>query len=263
MPFKTATWNVLASAYIRPDWYPGVLPELLAPARRVPALAGHAAALGADLLCLQELERDAYAALEGRLGPLGCTGRYEKKAGGRPDGCATFFRNSLFVLRGTQRLDYHDHGQGREDSGHVALLLALEFEGRLLGVANTHVRWDRPRTPRDEQVGFRQVMELLEACQRFTPPCAGWLICGDFNRTPDDEAVAAMRRAGFAFAHAGRPHVLSAVTNGKAKLIDYLFHTATLRARPLDPPAISDATLLPSPEQPSDHLALMAELEWA
>ncbi len=262
MPFKAATWNILATAYIRREWYPGIRPEVLDPARRVPALASHAAALDADLLCLQEVEKDVFAVLEGRLGLLGYAGYYEKKSKGRPDGCATFFRKEVFAFRGSQRLDYHDRGDGREDSGHVALLLALEYGGRLLGVANTHIRWDRPDVPRDEQVGFRQVTELLEACARFIPPCAGWLVCGDFNRTPDDEAVAAMRRAGFAFAHAGRPHVLSAATNGRAKLIDYLFHSATLRSRPIDPPAINDGTLLPSPEQPSDHLALLADVEW-
>ncbi len=114
--------------------------------------------------------------------PSARTGHFEKKGAGRPDGCATFFRKEVFALRGTQRLDYHDRGEGREDSGHVALLLALEHGGRLLGVANTHVRWDRPRTPPAEQVGLRQILELLEACQRFIPPCAGWLVCGDFNR---------------------------------------------------------------------------------
>jgi mRNA deadenylase 3'-5' endonuclease subunit Ccr4 len=263
MPFKVATWNVLANAYVRPEWYPGVPAEFLDPARRVPALAAHAAALDTDVLCLQEVEKPVVTALEGRLGQLGYAARFEKKGQGRPDGCATFFRQGLFTLRGAQRLEYHDRGAGPDDSGHVALLLALENEGRLLGMANTHVRWDRPGTPREGQVGYRQVVELVEACERFGPRCGGWVVCGDFNRTTDDEAVAAMRQAGFAFAHAGRPHVLSAVANGRAKLIDYIFHTTALRSRPIDPPAIHDSTPLPSAEQPSDHLALLAEIEWA
>ena len=49
----------------------------------------------------------------------------------------------------------------------------------------------------------------------------------------------------------------------KAGLIDYLFHTKELVARPIDPPRVSDGTVLPSPEQPSDHLALVAEIVWA
>ena len=72
-----------------------------------------------------------------------------------------------------------------------------------------------------------------------------------------------MRGAGYSFAHADRPHIRSAVANGRAKLIDYVFHTAGLRARALDPPAVTDDTKLPSPDQPSDHLALVAEFDWA
>jgi mRNA deadenylase 3'-5' endonuclease subunit Ccr4 len=263
MPCKIATWNVLANDYIRPEWYPGVGPEFLDPARRVAAVAARAAALDADVLCLQEVERDVFAALDRQLGPWGYEGRYEKKGKGRPDGCASFFRRGLFALRGTQRLEYRDRGAAPEDSGHIALLLALEYQGHLLGVANTHVRWDRPGTPREAQVGFRQVSELLEACERFLPRCAGWVVCGDFNRTPGDDAVAAMRQAGFAFAHQGRPHAKSAVANGRAKLIDYVFHSPPLRSRPVDPPAINDDTLLPSADQPSDHIALLAEVDWA
>jgi mRNA deadenylase 3'-5' endonuclease subunit Ccr4 len=263
MSFKIVTWNVLANAYIRPELYPSVGSDFLDTARRVPALVAHADALDADLLCLQEVERPVFTALNRQLAPLGYAGRYEKKGKGRPDGCATFFRQAAFTLRGTQRLEYSDRGPGQEDSGHVALLLALEHQGRLLGVANTHVRWDKPGTPREGQVGFRQVMEMLEACGRFSPHCSGWVVCGDFNRTPADEAVAAMRQAGFTFAHEGRPQVKSAVANGRARLIDYIFHSQALRSRPFDPPALDDATLLPSAGQPSDHVALMAEVEWA
>ena len=161
-------------------------------------------------------------------------------------------------------MEYRDdeQGQGRH-SGFVALLLALEHQGRLLGVANTHLRWDRPGTSRSRQVGHRQAVELIEACRGFDPPCAVWLVCGDFNRRPDSEVVATFRQAGFAFAHAGRPHVRSAVANRRASLLDYLFHSEGLVARPIDPPPVSAGEVLPSVEQPSDHLALAAEFNWA
>jgi mRNA deadenylase 3'-5' endonuclease subunit Ccr4 len=263
MPFKATTYNVLATAYINPGWYAGVSPELLDPAWRVPALVRHVEELGADLLCLQEVEKTVFAVFVERLGALGYEGRYEKKGAGRPDGCATFFRKELFSEVQSQRLQYHDRGPGRPtDSGHIALLLCLRHEGRLLGVANTHIRWDGPGTPREEQVGYRQVEELLEACARQIPPCDGWLICGDFNRTPEEEAVTAMRRAGFGFAHADRLRLRSCVANGRAQLIDFLFHNAALRSRPMESPALTDGTLLPAREQPSDHIALVADFAW-
>src|SRR3989442_176760 len=82
-------------------------------------------------------------------------------------------------------------------------------------------------------VGYRQVVELLEACERFPLTCRGWLVCGDFNATEDSDVVAAMREAGFEHAHAGQSAARSCVADGRARLIDYLFHSAGLRSNPL------------------------------
>jgi mRNA deadenylase 3'-5' endonuclease subunit Ccr4 len=258
MSFRVATYNVLATAYVRPDRYPDVPPDLLDPGRRHACLVDHVEGLAADLLCLQEVEQGVFTALERRLTSLAYEGHYEKKGGRRPDGCATFFRTGVFVRRDVQRLDYQDGGLG-----HIALLVGLEHEGRRLGVANTHLRWDSPGTPRPGRLGLRQVEELLEACERFVPPCHGWLICGDFNATPDNEVVALVRQAGYEHAHAGSPGARSCVANGRARLIDYVFHSPALRAVPVAPPLIVDDTPLPSAAEPSDHLALQADVIWA
>jgi mRNA deadenylase 3'-5' endonuclease subunit Ccr4 len=263
MSFAVATYNVLATAYLGKGDYSAVPPDLLDPDWRTPALVRHVASLDTDIVCLQEVEADVFAALQDGLGPLGYVGLCECKDRGKPDGCATFFRTGVFALRKALRLEYRDNekGSGRH-SGFIALLLALQHQGRLLGVANTHLRWDRPGTPRHRQVGHRQAVELIEACQGFDPSCAGWVVCGDFNRRPDSEVVATFRSAGFNFAHAGRPYIRSAVVNRKAALLDYLFDTKELVARPIDPPQVAASEVLPSAEQPSDHLALAAEFDW-
>jgi mRNA deadenylase 3'-5' endonuclease subunit Ccr4 len=264
MTFRAATWNVLATAYLGKGDYASVPAELLDPDQRVPAVVRHAAGLAADLLCLQEVESDVFAGLLTTLEPMGYAGHLELKGRNKPDGCATFYRTTMFTLREQAvRLEYRDREKGMQGhSGFVALLLAVEHAGRLLGVANTHLRWDRPGTPRDRQIGHRQIKELLEECGSFDPPCAGWLICGDFNCRPQSEVVATLRKAGFEFAHAGRPHIRSAVANGRASLIDYLFHSTALQALAIDPPWVADDTVLPSDQQPSDHLALVAEFAW-
>src|SRR4051794_3573434 len=126
MAFTVATYNVLATAYLDRGTYQSP-PELLRPERRVPALARHVESLGADLLCLQEVEADVFAALASRLSPAGYPGHYEPKGRGKPDGCATFFRQSAFSPRHSHRLEYADREQGpQEHSGFIALLLALE-----------------------------------------------------------------------------------------------------------------------------------------
>jgi mRNA deadenylase 3'-5' endonuclease subunit Ccr4 len=263
MTFKAATYNVLATAHLGNGDYSAVDPDLLDPTRRASALVRHVAGLDADLLCLQEVEAEVFLALKDTLAPLGYAGHLELKGRGKPDGCASLFRTGVFSLRKALRLDYLDREKGPDShSGHVALLLSLEHQGRLLGVANTHLRWDRAGTAKKKQVGHRQALELLDACRTFAPPCDGWIVCGDFNRRPDSEVVATFRQAGFEYAHAGRPHVRSAVANRHASLLDYLFHSPELRARPIDPPPVSDRTVLPTAEQPSDHLAVRAEFEW-
>src|SRR4051794_18996839 len=207
MAFTVATYNVLATAYLDRGTY-RTPRELLRPEWRVPAVVRHVESLGADLLCLQEVEADVFAALASRLSQVGYTGHYELKGRGKPDGCATLFRQSAFSLGRSQRLGYADREKGpQEHSGFIALLLALEHAGRLLGVANTHLRWDRPGTPRNAQVGHRQAAELLDACRDFRPACDGWVICGDFNRQPQSEVIATFHQAGYEFAHANRPHV--------------------------------------------------------
>jgi len=259
-----ATYNVLATVYIKPAVYPGVPEHLLLPEWRLPALIKHIEALDADIVCLQELEPDVFAALDERLGAAGYTGRYEQKGRNKPDGCATFFRHGTFSLREARRVEYRDRERGPEDhSGHIAALLTLDHGGHRLGVANTHVRWQSPDTPRDQNIGLREVTELVEVCRGFDPLCRDWVVCGDFNFRPNSEVVGVMRDAGFAFAHANRSEARSGVANGRAKLVDYLFHTVGLRSRPFDPPAITDDTKLPSPDQPSDHLALVAAFDWA
>lgn len=264
MPFEIVTYNVLATAYLGRGDYSTVAPGVLDPNNRIPALARHVAGFDADVVCMQEVEADAFAALREALEPLGYAGLHEFKGRNKPDGCATFYRTGRFTLSKAARLEYLDDENGPGiHSGFVALMVALSHEGRTLGVANTHLRWDRPGTPRQQQVGHRQAVQLIEACRDFDPPCAGWVVCGDFNRRPDSDVVRTFREAGHEFAHARRPHVFSAVTNRRASLIDHLFHTRSLVATPIDPPPVSNATVLPSPEQPSDHLPLAAEFDWA
>src|SRR5262249_13117158 len=157
------------------------------PERRLPALVRHVEGLHADLACLQEVEDETFAALKARLGDY--EGHYEKKRG-KPDGCATFFRRGVFAPHGVKRLEYRDTPQ-------LAGLLSLEPAGRLLGVANTHLRWDRPETSLAEQVGYRQALELLTEGEAYRPFQDGWLVCGDFNRTPDSGVVSLLLQGGF------------------------------------------------------------------
>jgi mRNA deadenylase 3'-5' endonuclease subunit Ccr4 len=262
MSFAVASYNILADVYLRREWYPNSPQAVLDPRRRRPALVGHIERVAADVICLQEVEPAAFTAISASLQPLGYQGHYAQKGAGRPDGCATFVRETAFTVRAKHILPYADGLRTRPDSGHVAQILMLEREGRVLGVANTHLRWDPLGTPLADQWAHRQITLLVEEREVIDPRCLAWIICGDFNVTPESEVVRLLERSGFISAYRGLQQQSTCVSNGTAKTIDYLLHTATLRSRPAGLPAIDDRTALPSWEQPSDHLAIQAWFDW-
>ena len=223
---RLATYNVLATAYIRASYYPQVDPRWLDPRWRTPALVERVRALEADVLCLQEVELPTLRALQEALPEL--TWHYLAKAKGQPDGCATAARQILSF----RELVYGD------GTGHVALLTEVAPG---VTVANTHLKWDR-----DSRFAHSQLAELLERQPS--------VLCGDLNVAPGDPALAQVRMEEVSTGAA------TAVANGRARKLDYLF-VRGLRGTAWPLPAIEDHTPLPSAEEPSDHLPLVAELE--
>jgi mRNA deadenylase 3'-5' endonuclease subunit Ccr4 len=262
MMIKAATYNVLATSYIERARYPFTPPELLDAKIRLPAIAAHIVKLNADLLCLQEVEEEMFAVLNRSLSPLGYEGVLTKKGGGKPDGCATFVRSQVHEWVRLARLEYDDALGEQPRSGHIAQLLVLKWEGRFLGVANTHLKWDPSSTPRDHRYGYRQLTELLRVRQALTPECEGWIICGDFNVTSEDEIIQTLQRAGWQFSHAHEHGVATCNSNQRAKMIDFIFHNDAIASTALELPQVQNDTPLPGPDQPSDHVAVTAHLRW-
>lgn len=262
MPIVAATYNVLASAYIKPEWYPFTPPELLDSKHRLAALTKRLIELEADLLCLQEVDRETFDVVRRSLTQLGYAGALAMKGQGRPDGCSIFVRATALTLHRTRRFEYDDVVGGRPASGHVAQLAVLDLGGRRLGVANTHLKWDPPTAARETRYGYRQMAQLLEAREKLAPECDGWVVCGDLNATSDSDVVAALLRAGFRPTHNGSAGAATCNSNGQAKMIDFLFYDQALAAEPLVLPRVEDDTPLPGPDQPSDHVAVVARLAW-
>jgi mRNA deadenylase 3'-5' endonuclease subunit Ccr4 len=234
------SYNVLAEAYLQPKYYPRAKPEHLDLQWRRAALLGRIAAFNADAICLQEVEHDLFLALQSRLPQY--VGNYAQKAGGRPDGCASFVRLPVVA---TRTLTYGD------GSGHVALMTEVEVDGQRLGIANTHFKWG----PSETRVGLDQASELLDSLD-----ARPWIVCGDFNADPTSPLVAEFHRRGFQDVYAD----LGGATcnaNSVAKRIDFLMYRG-MRGTPDQLPAIDGSTPFPSADQPSDHLAIGAEFTW-
>ncbi|MEO7652423.1 MAG: endonuclease/exonuclease/phosphatase family protein [Bryobacteraceae bacterium] len=252
MTFSFATWNILANSYINPAWYPRTPTHVFEPRWRMPALVRHAASLGVDLLCLQEVEADVFAAFQEGLSAQGYSGMFEKKKGTRPDGCAAFFRTDRFTILHQDCLAYTD------GSNHIAQMLRFRHTDRELAIANTHLKWHPYGTPLESQVGNVQVLEILQALA----PADARIICGDLNASPDSDVVSTLRTADFDYTHRLSPETHTCNSNAEAKLIDHIFYNGALSMEPLPTPRIDAETPLPSPEHPSDHLPLIARFTW-
>ncbi len=242
---KLATWNVLADSYLRPDWYREVPPALLEPQARLAAVCTRASGLEVDVLCLQEVDERAATALARLLDVLGYRGRWARKAKGKPDGCAMFWRG--LEARDEAVLIYPD------DSGHVAQSTTFDD----FRVITTHLRWDPPDSPIPSRWSTRQVDALVGWIAAEPKPV---LICGDFNVRADDPAMARFAAAGLrdVFGGAQRPHTCCA--NGRTAKIDH-WVSSLAAARPSA--TVFDVfglTSLPTAGEPSDHVPLL--IEW-
>jgi len=247
--FTLLSWNVLADAYVRREHYPDAPEALLAPGARRAAVTEQLASSGADVIGLQELDAETMRAAQARLAAW--EGIYLPKGRGKPDGCGLFVRREAAAIAATRPLEYSD------GSGHVALLAELVVDGRRVGVATTHVRWDPPKTPHAERFATRQLSELRDAAPAGIP----WLLCGDFNVVPDDPALAILHQAGFVDVFAGSAHdVATANANKRGRRIDFIF-ARDARAEPRPVPRIDDSTTMPSERFPSDHLAISARVD--
>jgi mRNA deadenylase 3'-5' endonuclease subunit Ccr4 len=258
--FRLSSYNVLADSYVKPQWYPDVDQEVLRWDKRKFALSERVARLNADIVCLQEVEADAYALFERNLGAKDYVGVYAQKRRGRPDGCATFFRQQGLRFISSETIYYCDGLMAEPDSGHFALACSFESEWGVIRVANTHLRWDREDKPPEEHIGYREMRELLNDHFKHDQTSYAWIVCGDLNVQSNSAVINELRSTGFVDAYQGYEQA-TCNPNHRAKRIDYIFHTAGLRAEPARLLGIDDFTPLPSIDEPSDHLALVAAFE--
>lgn len=247
---RLVTWNILADAYIRADYYPRSDPHLLTWGARTAAVLDAIEAEPADLFCLQEVEPRFITTARKRL--VGWTVCFETKRG-KPDGIAMLARPAV-PLEDLRAIVFADGAPDREDSGHVALLATIQIGSLPVRIATTHLRWDRPSTRFEDRWAVREVRELGAALR------APAILCGDLNIEPTDVVYEALVGAGYIdpFAATNPP---TANPNGRAKRIDYVLHTPDLTARVIPPPVVADDTPLPSATMPSDHVPLIVELE--
>lgn len=240
---RVVTWNVLADAYVRRDYYPHTPPSVFVPDRRRRAVVDRLATFeAADVICLQECDTALFDLAQATLS--GSTGRLLRKPG-REEGCAIFVRRASGPKPAWGELAFSD------GSGHVAL--AVAFAG--VTVVSTHLKWEPPGTAIDAHRGRNQLREILDQW-----PSAPRVVCGDFNAELDSEVLALAASRGLQDAYAALPHAHTCNANARKRRIDFILHSPDLAAVPSPVAAIDDDTPLPSTTEPSDHLVIDARL---
>ena len=137
----------------------------------------------------------------------------------------------------------------------------MKWDGLAIGVVNTHLKWDAPDTPEKARLGLRQMTQLLKEKDTLLPGAEAWVVCGDFNATGDSLVADALRADGLVDTYHGKDDAHTCLVDRVPKRIDYVFHSPNLKAKPGELPALGGPTLLPSSEEPSDHLPILAWLE--
>lgn len=253
-----ATYNVLADAYVKPEYYPGVDPRHFASPARYGRVVERIAGFGTDVICLQEVDYALFAMVEKRLRALGYEGRWAHKGMGKPDGCAMFVghdcRSSHWQVLVFD--DAHVHGQGGKESGHIALMVDARVRGgrERIHVATTHFKWASLDSM--PHVGVIQAGQFVHAVAKSMEDCPGSIVCGDFNAAPGSPLLTEFAEAGYDDAHAATTPTFMA--EGRPQKLDYLLYTGRLQARAHEVPDLRTVSPLPSQDEPSDHLPLVA-----
>lgn len=253
MPDLTiASYNVLADAYIRPEYYRDASHPFLEPTSRRRSLIERVFSLDADVLCLQEVDYETFRELEegGRARGYAFA-RWLHKAMGKPDGVATFVRET-FTAASSMNIDFMDGRGEAQRSGCVGLLTFLHKGPVVLNVVNTHFKWDPPGTNPEDSVSLAQADQLLSTVGQN--PFS--IVCGDFNAEPGSALLSRFADADYRDAHPARPPTF--IAKGRPQKLDYILHRPRLKAYAVAPPELRPETLLPSASEPSDHLPLVA-----
>jgi mRNA deadenylase 3'-5' endonuclease subunit Ccr4 len=259
--FSLASYNVLATAYIRRAYYPRTPALILEPAWRIPVVVQRVSALDNDIICLQEVEREVLAPLRLGLGAKGYSCDFTPRGGGRPDGCATFYRSSRFELNHKRPVSCESRDSDNRGGGQIGMVTTFTDGDRSLGVINVHLTWDRPETPAPQRAGLSQAARLVEVYESVRSTADAWIVAGDLNVTPDSDLVEMLADAGFSYAHRF-VDCHTCKVGAEAKTIDYVLYSPPLAAEPEASSTIGAGTVLPSADEPSDHVPIAARFMW-
>jgi len=275
---RVLQWNVLSQSLATSiDSFVNLAPGSLDWARRRWAIVREIARHAPDVVCLQEV--DHYRLLAAQLASVGYRGTFVPKpdspclyveGNNGPDGCALFWREDRLSLASLHSTVLQVWGVPSNQVGVAAVLRPRT--GGAVCVATTHLK-ARPGSlnmmMRAEQ-GRDLVRWLREEVPR--PPATPLVLTGDLNTAGGEaEQVLGIVTRGLGLVScydtAATPFTSCkrrAPGGREAAVLDYILVSGPglATAATLQPPREEELGphLLPSPQLPSDHLSLVADL---
>ncbi|GBP46400.1 Protein angel homolog 2 [Eumeta japonica] len=195
--FKLMSYNVLAQYLLEyhPHLYTECDPQNLTWDRRSKLLYEEIVNLSPDILCLQEVEVTHLHSFFSKFNEIGYQGVYKQKTGDKFDGCAIYFRRSMFNLIDYVSVEFLQPDLpllNRDNIGIIAKLVPRSSPGAPFVVATTHLLYN----PRRTDVRLAQIQVFLAELDRFSydnsikePGYLPIILTGDLNSTPDNAVV--------------------------------------------------------------------------
>ena len=266
-------WNVLADALSQStptsNFYK-TLPTALQWDYRKGLILSEIQRSGADVVCLEEVDHyhDFFMPEMARLGYDGHYATKPKSAclsfpgNNGSDGCALFYRKSVFTFMDKKEIFYTEHGG--ESSNQLALVLKLAFHERPVCVAVTHLK--AKNFPAERLQQGQQLMANINPFAQGAPI----VVCGDFNAAPTEPVYQHMASHNLASAYCIALKEEPSFTSWKFRpdkelryTIDYIWYSsgglALSGVWELPSAGEIGPDALPMLQYPSDHLALCAK----
>ncbi|XP_049885053.1 protein angel homolog 1 isoform X2 [Pectinophora gossypiella] len=200
--FKILSYNVLAQYLLEchPYLYTDCVPHNLTWKVRAARLYDEIVKLAPDILCLQEVQASHLNSFYSKFEKIGYYGVFKQKTGHRHDGCAIYFKQSLFDLWDQVTVEYYQPALpilNRDNIGVMVKLMPRNYYGPPIVIATTHLLYNPQRT----DVRLAQIQLLLAELDRFAFYNDGRetghlpiILTGDFNSTPDSAVIKLLDR---------------------------------------------------------------------
>lgn len=198
--FNVLSWNILCDRAATQSAYGYTPSEALGWSRRRGVILDEVRQRNADIVCLQEVDVENYAEYfrpnlanddyRGVYWPKARAQTMAEKESKNVDGCATFYRNSKFILLDKQLIVFSREAINRPDMkgehdiynrvmprDHIAVVTFLENRqtGARVIVVNVHLAWE----PWYRDVKVVQVAIMMDQLSKIAEKYSKWPACTD------------------------------------------------------------------------------------